>query len=41
LSAGSPAVDRGDPFVTSRIDILGHSISGFRLDAGAFERPAD
>ena len=41
LSAGSPAVDRGDPSVTSRIDILGHSISGFRLDVGAFERPAD
>jgi hypothetical protein len=40
LSAGSPAVDRGDPSVTSRIDILGHSIAGGRLDVGGFERPA-
>lgn len=40
LSAGSQAVDRGDPSVISRIDITGRSISGFRLDIGAFERPA-
>jgi Right handed beta helix region len=39
LSAGSPAVDRGDPSVASRIDIPGRSISGFRLDIGAFEHP--
>jgi hypothetical protein len=40
LRAGSQAVDRGNPSITSRIDIPGHSISGFRLDIGAFEYPA-
>ena len=40
LNAGSPAVDRGNPFVRRRIDLLGNPISGFRLDIGAFEGPA-
>jgi hypothetical protein len=39
LRARSPAVNRGNPSIMSRIDIPGRSISGFRVDIGAFEHP--
>jgi hypothetical protein len=37
LDDGSPAIDRGDPAVTERVDLLGNPIAGFRLDVGALE----
>jgi hypothetical protein len=36
-TAASPAVDHGDPSITSRIDLLGRPIYNSRVDAGAFE----
>ena len=33
----SPAIDAGDPAVTSRSDILGNPIQNGRMDIGAFE----
>jgi hypothetical protein len=33
----SPAIDHGDPAVTSRLDILGTPIQGSAMDDGAFE----
>lgn len=36
----SPAIDHGDPAVTSRLDILGTPIQGSAMDDGAFEYAA-
>lgn len=38
--ANSPAIDHGNPAITSRIDILGHPIFNIRVDNGAFEYAA-
>ena len=40
-TASSPAIDHGNPSITSRIDILGHPIFNIRVDDGAFEYAAD
>jgi hypothetical protein len=37
LNASSAAIDRGNPSVANRIDILGRAIVNRRVDAGAFE----
>jgi hypothetical protein len=37
MDPSSPAVDRGNPAITSRIDVLGRPIFNFRVDEGAFE----
>jgi hypothetical protein len=41
LDPSSPAVDRGNPAITSRTDILGRSIFNFHVDQGAFEYAPD
>jgi adhesin HecA-like repeat protein len=38
-NASSPAVDHGNPSITSRIDLLGRPIYNSRVDDGAFEFP--
>jgi len=35
--ASSPAIDAGDPGISSRVDLLGNSIQGDAMDDGAFE----
>jgi copper-binding protein NosD len=37
LDPSSPAVDRGNPAITSRLDILGRPIFNLRVDEGAYE----
>jgi hypothetical protein len=38
---GSPAIDRGNPAITGRSDILGRPIFNFRVDEGALEHAPD